>query len=101
MRGPLDSLLQISVACKIPANRRILPKTHFSTFQDIYSGCCTVAAHVLETSAKRTELRFGILLTEEAPSTRNRGASTGSRLLQTPSWTHSRSARTWGPTRQG
>ena len=42
-----DSLLECSRACKIPANRRILPITHFSTFQEIYSGCCTVAAQTV------------------------------------------------------
>jgi hypothetical protein len=31
----------------MPANRRILPRTHFSAFQEIYSGCCTIAAQRL------------------------------------------------------
>jgi hypothetical protein len=37
-------LLEISGPCKIAANRRILPITHFPALQEIYSGCCTVAA---------------------------------------------------------
>jgi hypothetical protein len=47
MRGRLDSFLQISVACKIAANRGIYFMMLFLTFQDIYSGCCTVAAQRL------------------------------------------------------
>src|ERR671910_359811 len=44
MRGRHESLQGFSGACKTPANGSILLKTHFLTFQDIYSGCCTVAA---------------------------------------------------------
>jgi hypothetical protein len=31
----------------MPANREISSMTLFSTFQDIYLGCCTVAAQML------------------------------------------------------
>jgi hypothetical protein len=34
-----------SSACKMPANGSILMRILFSAFQEIYSGCCTVAAH--------------------------------------------------------
>jgi hypothetical protein len=40
-----DSLLKVSGACKIPANRYISTLAHFLTFQEIHSSCCTVAAH--------------------------------------------------------
>jgi hypothetical protein len=39
-----DRLLEISRVCKIPANEDILSTTPCPAFQDIYSGCCTVAA---------------------------------------------------------
>jgi hypothetical protein len=39
-----DSLLGISGGWKKPANCRISTLTHFSAFQEIYLGCCTVAA---------------------------------------------------------
>jgi hypothetical protein len=39
-----DSLPQISRGCKIPAHGDFLLRTHCSSFQEIYSGCCTVAA---------------------------------------------------------
>jgi hypothetical protein len=42
-----DTLLEISAACKMPANCRICPSARFSRFQEIYSGCCTVAAQTL------------------------------------------------------
>jgi hypothetical protein len=39
-------LLGLSGVCKIAANNCNCVLTHFSAFQEIYSGCCTVAAHV-------------------------------------------------------
>ncbi len=39
-----DTLLELSDVCKIPANKRISTLSPFLGFQDIYSGCCTVAA---------------------------------------------------------
>jgi hypothetical protein len=39
-----DSLLEVSGLFKIPANERILALALFPAFQDIHSGCCTVAA---------------------------------------------------------
>jgi hypothetical protein len=47
MRGRGNSLLEVAGACKIPANAYLLPKMLCSSFQEIYSGCCTVAAHSL------------------------------------------------------
>jgi len=38
-------LPEVSGVCKIPAKRRICASEHFSRFQEIHSGCCTVAAH--------------------------------------------------------
>jgi hypothetical protein len=40
-----DVLLKVSRGCKVPANSHIISKAVFSRFQDIHSGCCTVAAH--------------------------------------------------------
>jgi hypothetical protein len=48
-----DRLPEISGACKMPANRGISALMHFPTFQDIHSGCCTVAAQA-ETRAHFT-----------------------------------------------
>ena len=45
MRGRHEGLQKFSGACKTPANGSILMMVLFSAFQDIYSGCCTVAAH--------------------------------------------------------
>src|SRR5829696_3145764 len=42
-----DSLLDLSGACKIPANRKIRSLKLFPIFQEIHSGCCTVAAQWL------------------------------------------------------
>ena len=42
-----DTLPEVSGACKMPANCRICPSARFSRFQEIYSGCCTVAAQTL------------------------------------------------------
>ncbi len=54
----LDSLPEVSSACKIPANQLISALVLFSAFQEIYSGCCTVAAHaVLSTSATQMATR--------------------------------------------
>jgi hypothetical protein len=39
-----DRFPDISGDCKTPANRYIFSSRHFSKFQAIYSGCCTVAA---------------------------------------------------------
>ena len=40
-----DSFPEVSRACKIPANKHIISEAVFPIFQDIHSGCCTVAAH--------------------------------------------------------
>jgi hypothetical protein len=45
MRGRHEGLQEFSGACKMPANGSILMRILFSAFQEIYSGCCTVAAH--------------------------------------------------------
>jgi hypothetical protein len=42
-----NTLQEVSRICKIPANTHILELTLFPSFQDIYSGCCTVAAQLL------------------------------------------------------
>jgi hypothetical protein len=47
MRGRHEGLQRLSGVCKTPANASILMLVLFSTIQDIYSGCCTVAAHSL------------------------------------------------------
>jgi hypothetical protein len=44
------TLLELSVGFKTPANHRISTSAHFPAFQEIHSGCCTVAAHTPETS---------------------------------------------------
>jgi hypothetical protein len=41
-----DTLLNVSGVCKIAANKRISTLSPFLSFQEIYSGCCTVAAQV-------------------------------------------------------
>jgi hypothetical protein len=41
-----DTLLEVSATCKIAANQRICALAHFPAFQEIHSGCCTVAAQV-------------------------------------------------------
>jgi hypothetical protein len=38
-------LQELSRAYRKPANKRIILAIVFSSFQDIYSGCCTIAAH--------------------------------------------------------
>ncbi len=45
LSGKHDALLELPRVCKIPANIHILKQTLFPSFQDIYPGCCTVAAH--------------------------------------------------------
>ena len=40
-----DSFPEVSRNCKIPANKHIISEAVFPIFQDIRSGCCTVAAH--------------------------------------------------------
>ena len=42
-----ETLLDLSGVCKMPANSCISVLVHFSAFQEIYSGCCTVAAQIL------------------------------------------------------
>jgi len=44
MRRRHEGLLEYSEACKTPANSRISELAFFPIFQEIYSGCCTVAA---------------------------------------------------------
>ena len=39
------SLLELSGVCKMPANKPIPTLSFFLMFQEIHSGCCTVAAH--------------------------------------------------------
>src|SRR5215204_3120812 len=39
-----DTLPEVSGVCKIPANGDFSLRTLCSSFQEIYSGCCTVAA---------------------------------------------------------
>jgi hypothetical protein len=41
MRGRHEGLREFSGVCKTPANGGILLAVLFSTFQFIYSGCCT------------------------------------------------------------
>src|SRR5829696_3281232 len=45
MRERHEGLQEFSGACKTPANGSILMLVLFLAFQEIYSGCCTVAAH--------------------------------------------------------
>jgi hypothetical protein len=47
MRERREGLLGFSGACKTPANSSITMTVHFSAFQEIYSGWCTVAAQML------------------------------------------------------
>jgi hypothetical protein len=47
MRERHEGLQGFSGACKTPANKGILMMLLFSVFQQIYSGCCTVAARTL------------------------------------------------------
>ena len=39
-----DALLRFYRVCKLPANLRNMDQILFSSFQEIYPGCCTVAA---------------------------------------------------------
>jgi hypothetical protein len=58
MRGHHEGLQEFSGACKTPANDGILMTVLFSMFQEIYSGCCTVAAQRLPlASAQRHKVR--------------------------------------------
>jgi hypothetical protein len=41
-----DTLLEIPAACKIAANQGICTLARFPAFQEIHSGCCTVAAQI-------------------------------------------------------
>jgi hypothetical protein len=41
-------LLDLSEVCNIAVNKRISALSLFLGFQEIHSGCCTVAAQVLE-----------------------------------------------------
>jgi hypothetical protein len=51
MRIQHYTLLEVSRVCKTPANDRIDRVVLFLDFQDIHSGCCTVAAHMVLPSA--------------------------------------------------
>ena len=42
-----NTLLDISGVCKTAANKRIFALSLFLVFQEIHSGCCTVAAHIV------------------------------------------------------
>jgi hypothetical protein len=42
-----DALLELSRVCKIPAKPVVSALMLFLSFQEIYSGCCTVAAEIL------------------------------------------------------
>ena len=53
MRGRPEGLQEYSGVCKTPANSSILMMVHFSVFQEIYSGCCTVAAQRLRFASAR------------------------------------------------
>jgi hypothetical protein len=44
VQSQYGSLLEVSRVCKIPANKQNDVLTLSLRFQDIYSGCCTVAA---------------------------------------------------------
>jgi hypothetical protein len=46
MRERHEGLHEFSGVCKTPANGSILMRVHFSAFQEIYSGCCTVYAQI-------------------------------------------------------
>jgi hypothetical protein len=46
--------LKASRVCKIPGNKRIIHPVLFLGYQDIYSGCCTVAAHIEHALQTRT-----------------------------------------------
>jgi hypothetical protein len=39
-----NALLELSGACKIAAKSAVSAIVHFLSFQEVYSGCCTVAA---------------------------------------------------------
>jgi hypothetical protein len=47
-----DSLLDLSEVCNIAVNKRISALSLFLGFQEIHSGCCTVAAQVLEITSR-------------------------------------------------
>src|SRR5215203_3882096 len=49
------TLLERSVTCRIPAKRRISASVLFPSFQEIHSGCCTVAA---QTQDRRTRQQY-------------------------------------------
>jgi hypothetical protein len=56
-----DTLLKLSGARKITANRRISALSLFLSFQEICSGCCTVAAHtVLSITAAQIAIRTSV-----------------------------------------
>jgi hypothetical protein len=42
-----DALLELSGVCKIAANTHIFCAMPFPSVREIYSGCCTVAAHIV------------------------------------------------------
>jgi hypothetical protein len=47
MRRRHEGLLEVSGACKTAAKHRFSALALFSRFQNIFSGCCTVAAQWL------------------------------------------------------
>jgi hypothetical protein len=47
MRGRHEGLQEFPGVCKTPANSGILLMMLFSAFQEIFSGCCTVAAQTV------------------------------------------------------
>jgi hypothetical protein len=54
MRERHEGLQEFSGACKTPANGSILMIVLFSAFQEIYSGCCTVAAQLPKLTSQPT-----------------------------------------------
>jgi len=48
-----EGLQEFSGECKMPANSSILIMILFSTVQEIYSGCCTVAAKWLRIASTK------------------------------------------------
>jgi uncharacterized integral membrane protein len=58
-------LLERSEACKIPANNRIRALSLLPAFQEIYSGCCTVAAHSCQSLRAFPRRRRGVLRPSE------------------------------------
>jgi transposase-like protein len=55
----INRLPEVSRACKIAANRRILRLIHIPCFQEIYSGCCTVAAQICPWRGSKSQKGHG------------------------------------------